>query len=566
MLLFGFAFLAGVVTVLSPCILPVLPVLAGGIAGGRGRPWGVISGFTLSFTVFTLTLSTLVQNLGLDSELLRTLAAVVILLFGLILVVPALKNGFLVWTSSFAVRRSPSAIVKPVAGYWPGLLLGLGLGLVWTPCVGPIMASVIALALTSSLDSASVLITLCYTLGTSLPMMGLMLGGRSLLARLPWLTRNTSGIQRVFGALMLLTSLALFSGLDRTFSTWLLSVFPGYGSGLTSIENQDDVKAALQNRRNLLASSQVPPATTADKLSSGQGDGVSPWLNSTPLSLASLKGKVVLVDFWTYSCINCVRTLPYLKTWYAKYKDLGFVIIGVHSPEFAFERRASNVLRAMSELEVSWPVVQDNAFGIWKAYENQYWPAHYLYGRDGSLLETHFGEGNYAQTEKAIAAALGVPFMPSGNVAGVVPVLEGKKTPETYLGFGHGARFASIEDVVSDQPSLYSFPTNLKTDTWALEGNWTIGEEFSASSAGSRLRLRFQGERVYLVIHALEGQAKAIGVSLDGKPYTGGEVTDGKLTLDADRLYQIVDQPGKNSGLLELEFSGRVQIYAFTFG
>jgi len=393
-----------------------------------------------------------------------------------------------------------------------------------------------------------------------------MLGGRSLLARLPWLTRNTSGIQRVFGALMLLTSLALFSGLDRTFSTWLLSVFPGYGSGLTSIENQADVKAALQNRRNLLASSQVPPDTTADKLASGQGDGVSPWLNSTPLSLASLKGKVVLVDFWTYSCINCVRTFPYLKSWYDKYKDLGFVIIGVHSPEFAFERKSSNVLRAMFELGVSWPVVQDNAFGIWKAYENQYWPAHYLYGRNGSLLETHFGEGNYAQTEQSIARALGVPFVPTGTVAGVVPVVEGKKTPETYLGYGHGARFASVEEVVSDRPWGYTLPPNLATDTWALEGQWTISEEFSASSAGSRLRLRFQGERVYLVIRPLEGQPQSLQVSVDGKPYTGGEVRAGALNLDSDRLYQVVDSPGKSGGLLELDFSGTVQIYAFTFG
>ncbi len=441
LLLIGFAFVAGIVTVLSPCILPVLPVvLSGGVGGGKARPWGVITGFMVSFTVFTLTLSTLVQTLGLNPDLLRWISAGLVLVFGIVLVVPALKDGFMELMTRLVSRTSsPVQVGKAPGGYWSGLLLGLGLGLVWTPCVGPIMASVITLALSQSVDAGSVFITLAYTLGTSIPLFLIMVGGRTLLQKAPWFTKHSSGIQRGFGILMVMTALALFTGADRAFSSWLLDVFPSYGSGLTAIENQDSVKKELAKRMPKKIESALT-VKAADRLTLGKGA----WINSAPLTLEGLKGKVVLVDFWTYSCINCIRTLPYLRAWYSKYQDQGFVIVGVHSPEFAFEQSEANVRQAVKDLKVTWPVVQDNAFGIWNAYENQYWPSHYLYGRDGKLIETHFGEGDYAETETAIAQALGSQGKVA-PIADVIPVSDGPQTPETYLGYGRGVRFSSPE-------------------------------------------------------------------------------------------------------------------------
>jgi len=555
LLLIGFAFLAGIVTVLSPCILPVLPVvLSGGIGGGKARPWGVITGFTASFTVFTLTLSTLVQTLGLDPDLLRWVAAGLILLFGLVLVVPVLKDKFMAWTTALVSRSSaPVKPGKPAGGYWAGLVLGLGLGLVWTPCVGPIMASVISLALSQSVDASSIFITLAYTFGTAIPLFFIMIGGRTLLNKAPWFTKHSSGIQRGFGVLMVVTAVALFSGADRAFSTWLLTTFPSYGSGLTAIENQAPVKAELAKRSATLAAP-GSGAAVPDPLTLGQGA----WINSAPLTLEGLKGKVVLVDFWTYSCVNCVRTIPYLRAWYEKYKDKGLVIVGVHSPEFAFERSEANVRRASAEFKVSWPVVQDNAFGIWNAYQNQYWPAHYLYDRTGKLLETHFGEGNYAETEAAIAQALGTTVAVT-PVIDAVPVAEGPKTPETYLGYGRGQRFSSPEPVKADTPASYSLPAALTADHWGFQGSWTIGKEASRGSLGSSLELRYQGSRVYIVMSPGGTTATKVKVSVDGVALPG-------LTVDADRMYQPVDLPAKMGGLLRLEFEGPIQVYAFTFG
>jgi cytochrome c biogenesis protein CcdA/thiol-disulfide isomerase/thioredoxin len=552
LLLIGFAFLAGIVTVLSPCILPVLPVvLSGGIGGGKARPWGVITGFTVSFTVFTLTLSSLVQSLGLDPDALRWFAAGLVLVFGIVLVVPALKDKFLAWTSALMTRSSaPVRPGRPPGGFWAGLVLGLGLGLVWTPCVGPIMASVITLALSQSVDASSVFITLAYTVGTAIPLFFIMIGGRTLLNRAPWLTRHSSGIQRGFGVLMIVTAVALFSGADRAFSSWLLTSFPSYGSGLTAIENQKAVQAELAKRAKPLSAS----ASAADPLTLGQGA----WINSPPLTLAGLKGKVVLVDFWTYSCVNCVRTLPYLRAWDQRYRDQGLVIVGVHSPEFAFERSEANVRRAVSELKVTWPVVQDNAFGIWNAYQNQYWPAHYLYDRNGTLIETHFGEGNYAETEAAIAAALGTKVS-SAPVADAVPISEGPKTPETYLGFGRGARFSSPEPVKTDAEARYTVPSNLAKDHWALSGSWTVTKEASRGAAGSALVLNYQGARVYLVMSPVSGQAVHVRVTVDGKALPG-------ITVDGERMYSPVDLPGQTGGLLRLDFDAPVLVYAFTFG
>ncbi len=247
LILIIFAFLAGVVTILSPCVLPILPViLSGSVGSGKLRPWGIVVGFIVSFTVFTLTLSALVQALHISADVLRWVAVALIFVFGLVMVIPQLKNVFMLAATRLTVQTSKP---KKAGGFWSGVLLGMSLGLVWTPCVGPIMASVITLALSQTVDLGAVLITLAYSSGTALPLLLLVLGGRGLLNRFPALTKNTSKIQRVFGVLMLLTAVALFTGADRMFQTWLLQTFPQYGSGLTFIEKQTIVEQALKARQ-----------------------------------------------------------------------------------------------------------------------------------------------------------------------------------------------------------------------------------------------------------------------------------------------------------------------------
>ncbi|TFG81464.1 MAG: hypothetical protein E4H20_09770, partial [Spirochaetales bacterium] len=329
LLLVAFAFLAGIVTVLSPCVLPVLPVILSGAAGGgKGRPLGIVTGFIASFTLFTLTLSAIVSAIGISPDALRIAAAVAILLFGLVMVIPALKDRFMAFASRLGAGSSGT--IRKHEGFGGGIVLGLGLGLLWTPCVGPIMASVIGLALSGGTDAGAVIITMAYAAGTGLPLLLIMAGGRALLARVPGLTKNAGKIQRVFGVLMIVTALALLSGADRSFQSWVLRTFPNYGTGLTAIEDNEAVRTAIEAREtggSRAAGSSVPinqgdeGSDRADPLSLGDGA----WINSEPLTLAGLRGKVVLVDFWTYSCINCQRTLPYLRAWYERYEKEGLV-------------------------------------------------------------------------------------------------------------------------------------------------------------------------------------------------------------------------------------------------
>src|SRR3990172_2867947 len=377
-LLILFAFLAGVVTILSPCILPILPVvLSSSLTGGKKRPLGVVAGFIISFTFFTLFLSLIVKSLGIPADFLRSFSIIVIALFGIGLLLPnfqALLERLFTTFSRFSPKLNQNS------GFSGGLLIGASIGLIWTPCVGPILASIISLAITGSVSGQAALITFSYSLGTAIPMLAIVYGGRNLLNKVPWLTRNTVKIQKAFGVLMILTALAIFFNLDRKFQTFILDKFPNYGTGLTSFEDNETIRRALDRLDggevseedmgkptfNLLDDSGV----NAPELIPG-GD----WFNTKPLTLKELRGKVVMVDFWTYTCINCIRTLPYLRDWYEKYADKGLVIIGVHTPEFEFEKSPENVQKAIEDFEIKYPVMQDNNYATWRVYDNYYWPA-----------------------------------------------------------------------------------------------------------------------------------------------------------------------------------------------
>lgn len=497
-----FAFIAGIVTILSPCILPVLPIVLSGTVGGKFKPWGVVTGFITSFTVFTLFLSTLVKLLGVPSESLRLVSILILVFFGISLLVPQTQ---ILLEKLFSGLANFTPKVEGT-GFWGGILLGLSLGLVWTPCVGPILASVIALAAAGGVTIQTFFITLAYSIGTVIPMFAVMSWGRLAI-------KNTDVLQKIFGLLMILTALALFSNLDRKLQVWVTTTFPNYGANLTQFEQK-----AFKSADSF--------GLAPELIVGGQ------WFNSAPLKLSELKGKVVLIDFWTYTCINCIRTLPYNKTWYTKYKDQGLVIIGVHTPEFEFEHDAKNVSQAISDFGITYPVMQDNNYATWNAYHNNYWPALYLIDKNGQIVYTHFGEGNDDQTEAAIQKALGVT-MPINNPQTIVDT----QTPETYVGATRG------------DPSAFN-----------LTGKWSIQPEYGQAPKGGTLTFPYRAKSIYLVMKTSDNNPGKVNVYLDGK-------LTKTLTVLENKLYDLSTLDTAGDHTLKLEFlDENIQLFAFTFG
>ena len=532
LLLVVFAFIAGIVTILSPCILPILPiVLSGSIAGDRWRPWGVVVGFVASFTVFTLFLSSIVKLTGVSADFLRVVAVVVIATFGLTLILPAFQQLVEKLFSRFA-SLAPQGTKN---GFGGGILIGLSLGLVWTPCVGPILAAIIALAFTGTVTGTAVAITLAYALGTAVPMLAIVQGGRNLLDRNRWLVTHAAAIQKLFGMLMILTALAIYLNIDRKFQTYILEKFPSYGQGLTKLEDNPAVRSQLDQ---LQSSPMHTPALedlgrAPDFVAGGE------WFNSPPLTMSQLRGKVVLVDFWTYTCINCIRTLPYIKAWHEKYKDYGLVILGVHTREFEFEKNSANMAKAIADYGLKYPIMQDNNYATWTAYANRYWPAKYFVDVQGKIRFTHFGEGDYDENEQVIQSLLKEAGLLTQDLPVSNPINKiNAKTPELYLG-----------------------ALRAETGWFKLEGDWQQTDEFNNPQAGAKLNLDFEAQNVFLVM-----KPKSTSAVGNVKVFVDDQLVQ-EVTVDADKLYQLVklDNPGKHHLKLEFEDSN-LELFAFTFG
>ena len=394
LLLLAIGFVAGVVTALSPCVLPVLPIVLAGGATGR-RPFAIVAGIVLSFTVFTLFAAWLLDLLGLPDDVLRNLAIVLLFVVALSLLVPQVAE----WLSrplQFLTRRSGGDLGG-------GFLLGASLGLVFVPCAGPVLAAVTVIAARRDVGLDSVLLTLAYALGAAAPMLAIAFAGQRAAHAF---RAHAVLVRRVSGVLVAGAAIAIALGVDRNLQTAL----PGYTEALQKrFERSDSAQRELRK----LTGGRDPKATgggTAALEDYGPAPdfhGITRWLNSKPLTLHELRGRVVLVDFWTYSCINCLRTLPHVRAWDARYRDAGLTIVGVHSPEFAFERVPSNVRENVRKLGVRYPVALDNDFVTWQSWHNQYWPAKYLIDKQGHVRYFHFGEGDYSKTEDAIRTLLG---------------------------------------------------------------------------------------------------------------------------------------------------------------
>ncbi len=448
-LLLIFAFLAGVLTILAPCTLPMVPLVLGAAAGGgRARPLGIVTGLAVSFTLFSVVLAAALDALGLTTTGLRGIAVVVLAVFGLALLWPAFGHRIEAALAPLARLGSRTQAAGPArGGFGGGLLLGAALGLIWAPCSGPIMATVISLAATrgAALDTAA--IALVFTLGAGIPLLAIGYGGRALAGRVGRWTRS-GGVQRAFGALMLLTCLAIWQGWDvRAQDAFTAALPPGWTSGLYSIEQgtgvQKELQALRQSKPQTLpaavaaapvasptplpsptpAGPTLPPPVEKDlpanvKLDNGgpapEPAGITDWINSGPQTLAGLRGRVVLVHFWTFGCYNCRNVQPHVEAWYARYKEAGFTVLGIHTPELSFEKDIANVRTAVRDQGVLFPVGFDPQYTTWGAYHNGYWPAFYYVDKTGHIRHTHVGEGDYNGQEQVIRQLLREPAA-SGN-------------------------------------------------------------------------------------------------------------------------------------------------------
>jgi cytochrome c biogenesis protein CcdA/thiol-disulfide isomerase/thioredoxin len=573
MLVLILAYLGGVLTILSPCILPVLPF----VFARADRPFvrnglPMLLGMALTFALVA-TLAAVGGGWAVRANQYgRIIAMAVLAVLGLTL----LSSHLAEWISRPFVALGNKLTQRSDAegdSAWSAAGLGVATGLLWAPCAGPILGLLLTGAALNGASVQTTLLLLTYAAGAATSLaLALVIGGRVF-----GLMKRSLGagewVRRALGALVLIGVAVIALGMD----TGLLTRVSLASTG--SIEQRliDAVRPAPAPQPTVKAGEPLPVEGQIPSLA-----GATQWLNSPPLTAPSLRGKVVLVDFWTYSCINCIRSLPYVRAWADKYKDHGLVVIGVHAPEFAFEKEPQNVIKAVKDLGVDYPVALDNDYAIWKGFSNEYWPAHYFIDTQGQIRHHHFGEGEYEQSEDVIRQLLteaGQKNLPGGYVqpgaqgAEAAGSGDAQRSPETYVGYARAANFAGGQ-VAHDEAWNYHAPTTLMANQWAFDGRWTVRDENAQlDKTNGRIVYRFRGRDLHLVLGpASDGKPVRFRVLIDGKApgsdHGMDTDADGIGTITAQRLYQLVRQAnGSGERTFEITFlDPGVQAYAFTFG
>ncbi|MDM7855081.1 cytochrome c biogenesis protein CcdA [Cellulomonas alba] len=612
----------GLITGISPCILPVLPVvfLAGGVQGARtpavsrgeaavtvgalaqpaflagnhvaagagtrpapgpvpsalqpsalqrtvttgrqekprgGRPYLVIAGLVTSFTLVTLVGTLLLHALGLPEDLLRWAGIAVLALLGLALLVPRLEAVVERPFARLAPRRAPGSGRG-------GFVLGLGLGAVYVPCAGPVLAAITVAGATGSVGVGTVVLTVSFAVGAAIPLLLLALAGRRAAERIAVFRTHERTVRVVAGALML----ALAAALAFNVTDAVQRALPGYTDTL-----QSKVAANGTVRRSLnlggLVTSENAGLSRCDNDSPTLQDcgpapalqGIDHWIGSPPVDLAQLRGKVVLIDFWAYSCINCQRSVPHVEAWYRTYAKAGLVVVGVHTPEYAFERETRNVTEGARRLGITYPVAQDNGYATWTAYRNRYWPASYLVDARGTVRQISQGEGGYATTEQLIRDLLeqadpSLRLPAPTDVADTTP--RSATTPETFLGIG---KRSNVAGAYHDGAGTYSLPADQPPDTVALGGAWTTDQQGATAGDAAEARLRYHATLVQSVL----GGAGNVRVTV--RDASGAVASSRTIAVDGEpRSYPVVDAGGPRRGTVELTADPGVELYSFTFG
>lgn len=591
------AFIGGFLTIAAPCILAVLPIILGSTIGHQSkfRPIAIVVGLTLSFTGFGILFTYVTNLFGISSETLRTVALLFLAIFGLALIFPGVFEKVIFELQQFAKKLLPtkdpaiksSGETLKEKGVMDGFLVGASLGLVWVPCAGPILGAILTLAVTQADLEKTVLLMLFYSLGAGIPMLTIAYGGNLVINKLKFLKQRGEQIKKLSGIVLLVGVAFIALGLDVKIQTALYSVFPQFTKFEEKLLQQTSgelgsQKSAEQNspaQTNVSSEAgNIPllePTQKAPELTGNQG-----WVNSEPLKLSDLKGKVVIIDFWTYSCINCIRTLPYISTWHKTYKDEGLVIIGVHTPEFPFEKDLNNVKKAIKDYGIEYPVVQDNEFKTWLAYDNHYWPAKYIIDKNCFIRYTHFGEGQYEETEKVIRQLLAegkasstMPEEKSASVQADNVDFRKIETRETYIGYEREEAQGNKEAIIADKEQTFKEPAQIETDMFYLVGKWVVGPDSAKLSVKSgKIIINYKASQANLVMNG-NGKTIKAKVLLDGKLIAPGirgadVAADGTVTIKDAKLYSLVDTKDQyERHTLTLEFSDSgVEAFAFTFG
>jgi len=552
----GSAFAEGLLLIASPCILPVLPlVLSASADGGKKRPFGIITGFVISFSIFALVSRYLVQALHIDVNIIKTASLWLLFAFGLVLVSSKLSEVFSRLTQKAANFGNNVSLQSGKDGFFSGVVIGSLIGLIWTPCAGPILAVVLVQVIKQQTNLSAIAVILSFAIGAGLPMLAIALVGRSILAKASFFTKHTEELRRAFGVIIILSVgyIAFSTNIDQVFTTDNSAMPPPLTAPSTAPAEPLQLEEGLDQPY-------PAPAFT----------GLQEWFNSKPLTMADLKGKVVLVDFWTYSCINCVRTLPYIKAWDKKYRDKGLVIVGIHSPEFEFEKDPANVKAAIDAREIKYPVALDNNLTTWASFNNQYWPAHYLINRDGQVVYRHFGEGSYDVTENNIRYLLGLKGTAETLSSKDVPSDE-DQTPETYLGYARAKNYAGMAPQ-RDVSAIYLTASSVPLNHWTLKGPWRVeSEKDVAVDNNAILQLHFSAKKVFLVMGTTDGKPAKVSLKLDGIPLSkktaGKNVKNSTVTVERHTIYELISLPESKNGLLEITSQQPgLEVYAFTFG
>jgi cytochrome c biogenesis protein CcdA/thiol-disulfide isomerase/thioredoxin len=594
LLLMLFALIAGAGTAITPCVLPVVPaLLASSATGGRRRPIGIVIGLGVTFTIAIVLLAQLVKGVGLASGAARTLAIVVLIVFGVALLVPDLTARIEAPLSRLG-RFGPKS---RGTGFWSGLGVGAALGFVCAPCAGPILAAVTSVSASSGANARVVLIAISYSVGLSAVLLVYAFAGRAVIDRIRRVGRGNT-INRVLGVVLLATGVLMIFNVDVRFEEDLAkdASLPAILVDPTrSLESSSAVQKRLASLRPTSRfvtaqqeASSKPVSTAAErevaipgvKTPSLSDLGTAPdftdnqdWFNTPgdkPLTLAGLRGHVVLVDFWTYTCINCLRTLPFLEGLYAQYHRYGLEIVGVETPEFTFEQEASNVRQAISSDGIDYPVVQDNKYGTWNAWQNQYWPAEYLIDAKGQVRHVQFGEGDYKQSEaavRALLAAAGARSLPPPMTATAIMPSAGLGTPETYLDDQRQQGF--VTPIESGVRTYHGGSIGL--NKFALNGIWWATSESIMPVGGeASITGAVQAAKVYLVLTSAGNVPRQGRVLLDGQPipsaHAGADVKNGVVTVTGQRLYSLVSFPTAQDFTFTVQLPPGVSAYDFTFG
>lgn len=585
------AYLGGALTIFSPCILPILPF----VFARAGQPFvrsalPMLIGMAATFALVA-TLAAVGGSWAINANEYGRLAALALLaVFGVSLISPRIAAFITQPVVDFGNRllnASGKTSSAPTAA--SALILGIATGLLWAPCAGPILGLVLTGAALHGANLQTTFLLIAYAAGAATSLAAALSVGGKIFAGMKKSLGVSERIRQGLGAAVLAGVVVIALGLD----TGLLSQL-SYASTASfeqavldklNVKPTDGVPSEVASNDKMIGLADAKTPFHSDLPIEGSApplDGAVEWLNSQPLTMEQLRGKVVLVDFWTYSCINCIRTIPYVRAWAEKYKDQGLVVIGVHAPEFAFEKKIDNVKKAIGDFKIGYPVAIDNDYKIWRAFDNSYWPAHYLIDAKGQIREHHFGEGNYRKTEQAIQDLLreagsemaeGAPVTPDAKGAEASPDLKHIGSGETYIGYKQATGFASNESMRADAANDYSVKQP-GLNQWGLAGQWTVGaEEATLEQPGGSIAYRFSARDLHLVLGPdANGKPVRFQVTIDGKAPGadhGSDIdADGNGTVTSTKLYQLVRQSGDiEARNFEIRFlDPGVQAYAFTFG